>query len=114
MPYKDKDKQREAQRIWASNNKSTCNKHRIAHKRKNIEMVRDIKELSPCMDCGQFFPYPAMQFDHRVGEIKLGNVATMVSQNQARRKIIDEIAKCDLVCANCHSIRTAKRRGYLL
>lgn len=114
MPYKDKEKQREAQRKWASENRQVCKSHRLTHKRKNIEMVRDIKESNPCMDCGNSFPYPAMQFDHRPGTEKLGNVATMVSQNQSRKKILDEIAKCDLVCANCHSIRTAKRKGYLM
>jgi len=113
MPYKDKEKQREAQREWAKRNSHITNRHRKAHKRKNIEMIRNLKE-APCMDCGGEFPYPVMDFDHRPGEIKLGNVAEMVSRNVALERILDEIKKCDLVCANCHRIRTAVREGYLM
>jgi len=63
----------------------------------------------PCTDCGQTFPRVCMDFDHVRGE-KLGNVGTMVSHGWSRQKIMDEIAKCELVCANCHRIRTSDRR----
>ncbi|MCK4814713.1 hypothetical protein KA005_03000 [bacterium] len=114
MPYKDKEKQLEAQRQWAAANRDKVNKSRKAHSRKNVEMVRNLKEAGYCMDCDNSFPYPAMQYDHRPGTEKLGNVSTMVSSNVALEKVLAEIEKCDLVCANCHHIRTAKRKGYLL
>lgn len=49
-----------------------------------------------------------MDFDHRPGEGKVANVGTMrlkVSEATIRK----EIAKCDLVCANCHRERTHQR-----
>lgn len=49
-----------------------------------------------------------MQFDH-TGNDKEGNVGEMVGKNAAWAKIEAEIAKCELVCANCHMIRTHKR-----
>ena len=30
-----------------------------------------------------------------------------------RQAILDEIEKCEVVCANCHRRRTAQRRGSL-
>jgi hypothetical protein len=46
-----------------------------------------------------------MDWDHVRG-VKIMNVADMRKRNVALEKILDEIAKCDLVCANCHRVRT--------
>lgn len=63
----------------------------------------------PCSDCGGSFDPVVMEFDHRPGEVKL------FSMSSFRRKTLDEvvaeIAKCDVVCSNCHRLRT-KKRGY--
>lgn len=61
----------------------------------------------PCQDCGQTFPPAAMDFDHVRGE-KTGNIAQMFTT--AWPKVLVEVAKCDLVCANCHRLRTDVRR----
>lgn len=58
------------------------------------------------MDCGNRFPPECMDFDHRPGEIKLFGISASV---QGWQKMLDEIVKCDLVCANCHRIRTKAR-----
>lgn len=62
----------------------------------------------PCADCGNRYPACVMQFDHVRGE-KVGDVASM--KWVAVERIRAEAAKCDVVCANCHSIRTHERRG---
>ena len=61
---------------------------------------------APCVDCGNSFPSECMDFDHRPGEIKLF-VPNRIPNLEALKV---ELTKCDLVCANCHRIRT-KRRG---
>jgi hypothetical protein len=48
-----------------------------------------------------------MDFDHRDGETKLFNIGN--ATNFDRQRILAEIHKCDLVCANCHRIRTQLR-----
>jgi hypothetical protein len=65
---------------------------------------------APCTDCGGRFPTCCMDFDHRRGEVKANNVGSMVAHHYARELIEAEIAKCDLVCANCHRVRTRDRR----
>jgi hypothetical protein len=50
-----------------------------------------------------------MQFDHRPGEGKSFDVASAV-RGYSRKRILAEIAKCDLVCANCHAVRTYRRQ----
>lgn len=67
------------------------------------------KKSEPCADCGGTFHPAAMQFDHLPGKVKLFEVATGVA-SRSRVSVLAEIAKCELVCANCHAIRTHERR----
>lgn len=48
-----------------------------------------------------------MDFDHRPGETKLFDIC--LGYRYSRKKLDAEIAKCDVVCANCHRDRTYKR-----
>jgi len=70
-------------------------------------IVDDIKSV-PCMDCGGTFPPIAMQFDHKDPSQKLDSVARLVNNTHSLEKVLAEIEKCDIVCANCHLIRTYK------
>jgi hypothetical protein len=73
------------------------------------EWLRKQKEV-PCADCDVSYPYYVMDFDHRVGVTKVGTVNDILRQN-AWARLREEIAKCDVVCSNCHRIRTQMRLG---
>ena len=73
-------------------------------RRKKREWVQAIKEATPCVDCGRFYPYYVMDFDHVRGEKKF-TIADACSTGIGRKRILKEMAKCDIVCANCHRIR---------
>lgn len=60
------------------------------------------------MDCLTTFPVEVMDFDHRPGVEKKFNISN--AGGRAWETIEAEIAKCDLVCANCHRLRTIERR----
>jgi len=61
----------------------------------------------PCADCGQTDPV-ALEFDHlRDKSFAIGTALTRYGWD----KIVAEIEKCEVVCANCHRRRTAHRRG---
>jgi hypothetical protein len=70
-------------------------------------LIRAAKD-KPCADCGVRYPYYVMDFDHREGEEKLANVGYFAFSTEAA--LGEEVAKCDVVCANCHRIRTWRRR----
>lgn len=74
------------------------------------DRVAQIK-ASPCMDCDQSFHFSAMDFDHPEGCEKLNNVSAMIGSGWSWSRIQAEIAKCDLVCSNCHRVRTFQRRN---
>lgn len=74
-----------------------------------IAYVRELKS-QPCMDCGGTFHFSAMDFDHRPGEKKVANVTYLARNMRTQMKaLLAEIAKCDLVCSNCHRVRTYSR-----
>ncbi len=70
--------------------------------------VDDIKANNPCVDCGEKFHPVAMDFDHPRGGKTMG-VAQLVGSGYKLNLIKAEIAKCELVCACCHRVRTWKR-----
>ena len=61
------------------------------------------------MDCGVKYPPYVMDFDHRPGEKKSYHIGVMVNRRFTKKRIQEEIDKCDVVCANCHRVRTATR-----
>lgn len=63
----------------------------------------------PCVDCGETDPV-VLEFDHQ--RDKLGDISTMVGTGVSIGKIEAEIAKCEVVCANCHRRRTSKSLGW--
>jgi predicted HNH restriction endonuclease len=88
------------------------NKKEIIKKAKERRMeLRDyvikLKESTPCKDCHKKFPFYVMDFDHRDPRKKILGIPQLVA-NCSKKKLLKEIKKCDIVCANCHRIRTAK------
>lgn len=66
--------------------------------------LRAYKDSRSCVDCGGKFHFSAMEFDHTRSD-KVANVSRIGSIARAKTEII----KCDLVCANCHRVRTYTR-----
>lgn len=79
--------------------------------RKNLEIRKEKQDLikqakdKPCADCGVLYPSYVMDFDH-LGD-KDFTIAAYSRWSIVRMK--KEIAKCEVVCANCHRQRTHSR-----
>ena len=68
--------------------------------------IRDAAKARPCADCKGRFDPVCMDFDHHDGKkFDIGSMNT-----HAEETLLAEIAKCDVVCANCHRLRTQRRR----
>lgn len=85
----------------------------VASKKRRIAVIRqwlnEIKEADPCRDCAKFWPSYVMDFDHLDPSIKVDKISRMVF-TASQEEILAEIAKCELVCSNCHRIRTHTRK----
>ncbi len=98
--------------------------HYLANRSRYVDQARERKQAlavertaylieffagHPCADCGEHDPV-VLEFDH------LADKRFDIGQSlpyRSWRSILAEIAKCDVVCANCHRRRTARRGGHL-
>ncbi len=65
------------------------------------ELTDRIKATSGCKECGESHP-ACLQFHHRDSSIKEDSVSRMVTTGASLLRVREEIAKCDVLCANCH------------
>ena len=98
------------QRQWYEANgerhRANVAKIRAEQRRRNKEIVREAKQR-PCADCGRSYPAYVMDFDHVRGS-KTANIA-LLKTYASTAALLEEIAKCDVVCSNCHRVRTHQR-----
>jgi hypothetical protein len=97
---------------YAANRQRYIDQARVVKQRVALERTRYLIEYfvaHPCVDCGDTDPV-VLEFDH------LRDKCFDIGQKLAVRRwtsILAEIEKCEVVCANCHRRRTARRRGTL-
>ncbi len=86
-------------------------------RRSRVRALLNALKSVPCADCGNTFPPYVMDFDHlRDKKSKKSAVGLMAMQEHSMKVILEEIAKCEVVCSNCHRIRTygPKRRLHVI
>jgi hypothetical protein len=71
---------------------------------KNIKIIQEEKLKRGCACCGYRENAFALDFDHLDPNSKVEGVSRMSSRNI--KKIKEEILKCQVLCANCHRIKT--------
>jgi hypothetical protein len=111
MPWKDKSKYRSEayreymrnyQRDWHQRNKT----QRIAKVHERKEQLRvfynQLKENLECAQCRESHP-ATLQFHHRDPQAKDFNLSEAVRKGYSAERIKREIAKCAVLCANCHA-----------
>jgi hypothetical protein len=74
-----------------------------------VSRYRELKTNRPCADCRGRFHHAAMTCDHLPGTEKVSEVSTPAYHSHSRASVLAEIAKCELVCANCHAVRSFER-----
>jgi hypothetical protein len=95
-------------REWVHNHAEQVNRNVKAHQRRRRVWLNEIKLDRGCTDCGYKEHPEALQFDHVRGEKKFG-IGT--GYTRSKESVLAEIEKCEVVCANCHAVRTANRRS---
>jgi hypothetical protein len=74
-------------------------------------LMGEYLQAHPCVDCDED-DIRVLEFDHPPGVEKVDDVAAMMARQFPWQKILDEIGKCDVCCANCHRKRTAERGNH--
>lgn len=101
------------------NSKTYYNKNKEEHikkvriitaktRKENQKKLFEYYSTHPCIDCGNQNPI-VLELDHRDGVDKFKNISKLIANAYSWDRIEEEILKCDVRCANCHRIRTAKQ-----
>ena len=114
MPYADPADARKRQRRYRATRKgrAVARASSLKYMRKVLPGRRALifaLKMHPCVECGVQWPPPAMDFDHRPGTIKKFNIGGQGPASHTEEEILTEAAKCDVVCACCHRLRTHER-----
>lgn len=102
MSYKDREVQRQYQKEWFQRNKE---KKAEIQRKQRAELRRWFEEeILPkvsCQQCGENHP-ACMDFHHRNPAEKDKSVSYMLKKKFSKQRTLNEMAKCDVLCSNCH------------
>lgn len=101
MPYKNQEQQLKAQSEHYQNNKSKYRERDRLRKSGMQLWLLEYKSKLKCIKCGENHP-AALTFHHRDPSVKEIGISRAISNRASKKKIIEEIEKCDVLCANCH------------
>lgn len=105
IDYNDPEQRREYDRQRYQKVKDIRREQTKQRQEQQRELLRQLKMTLSCIRCG-FTGHPAaIQFHHREASEKSFNIADVVSRgNHSWKRVLEEIKKCDVLCANCHAI----------
>lgn len=106
-----KDCQREMVRESYARNPERY-RHRAKETREKNRRLMQERKQQPCADCERALPYWVMQFDHKPGTTKRKTFMAQVAAI-GKKPLLEEIDKCEVVCATCHANRTYWRQRNL-
>jgi hypothetical protein len=93
---------------WKSENPKRVRETNAKYQARKKDIILKAKD-KPCAECGVKYPPCVMDFHHVKGKKSFSIAARRTSTSPA--KLVSEIAKCIVLCANCHRLRTHRERG---
>lgn len=111
MTYLDSVKQKEAQKRHYITNKD---EYACRRRQRDIYLRAKLSEYMVdkfCETCGEN-RRPTLQFDHLNRSDKFACISKMIQRRFTWDKILSEINKCRILCANCHAMNTASQMAW--
>lgn len=113
MAYKDRTKAKlYARQHYEKNKQVYIERAKKFTKLQRIKLRNLIWEYllqHPCLDCQETDPV-VLQFDHQ--RDKKFHICDGIRRGLSNKTMLEEIAKCEIRCANCHAKKTAKEYGW--
>lgn len=106
MPHKNLDERKKYQaeygKKWYQKNKEKTLKQVADRKKQIYQIYYQYKATLKCEQCGENHP-ATLQFHHIDPNSKTDEIGAMVGRGLAWDTILEEIKKCQVLCANCHA-----------
>jgi hypothetical protein len=111
-PEHEKYKEKQRNYYYATADEQRNRARERAHQKRRINQQYVVNYLvsKSCEHCG-VSDTRVLSFDHRHDENKFANIADLVSRGAPLNRLIEEIKKCDVLCHNCHMIKTFEHIG---
>lgn len=94
------EKRKKYNEQWKLNNPIKTKEQRIRSRERRKRFIKEIKTRLFYIRCGENH-ISCLDFHHRDPTEKDKSVSYLVFSS-SRRKVLEEISKCDVLCANCH------------
>jgi hypothetical protein len=116
MPAKDPEKRRATVRAWYARTKKEKRTPKVVARQTAVKRARlhklmawfvELKETFSCRRCGETHP-ATLQFHHRDPSLKEISVALAIRRAWSQKRILAEVEKCEVLCANCHAKHHAR------
>ena len=99
----NQDKMREYRRRYYHRNKESQKIKIISRKKSITEWAKNLKSKLKCEICG--FNHPAaLDFHHNNPKEKDMEISMAMRNGWSKKRILSEIEKCKILCANCHRV----------
>ena len=98
--------QREYDSEWYRANRARRKAKVRVDRESHVEWMNSLKEGIPCIDCGRIYPTYVMEWDHLPDSVKSLVLSDARRAAFSKERILAELEKCELLCANCHRERT--------
>lgn len=103
MAFDKKAYHKEYMKEWYKKNKAKHIEYNNNSKRARKDRFQEFKATLSCARCG--FSHPAVLDFHHLDPTKKASILSkMVNDGLAWKTIMAEVAKCEVLCANCHRI----------
>lgn len=116
MAYKNKQDERKKQHecYLRSKNKykARVKKQNKVYKTRNRDYFNEYKINHGCCKCGYKSNAVALDFHHIDTYTKDANIARLINSSWSIEKILQEVKKCVVICANCHRVEHNKEKPY--
>lgn len=101
MPFKDAEKQKREQASWYQRNKRRLIEAQAKRRAEFRRRVYDYKKTQKCELCPESDPI-CLDFHHRDPATKEYEISEAAQKNISFERVLVEIQKCAVLCANCH------------
>ncbi len=101
-------------RLVTASQRPRTRRRRIARKRALNDAEK--RRVGSCASCARKVvegEEVAFDWDHTDRSTKLGSVSDLIDSGRSWKVVAEEVAKCQLLCADCHASKTTLRRDYL-
>lgn len=95
-------RQRRYWRTWYYRNQKKVYALVVQRRQQRVEWYQELKNSLACSRCSENHP-ACLTFHHRDRQDKYRAVSEMIQRLWSKKRILEEISKCDVLCANCHA-----------